>query len=348
MKYDPKTRDAFDLRSDWDEFVKKYKAHSENPETLEEAKAMMGEIFEREVATFKPDGMKPHAEELFWKALKGMTMKRLKLPAHQVRSVAVGRKSLIIGPSVIKTNVPVWLVSEKDEVYAVLKLHKPIELDRHTFSSLVGRHLVSEDECDKRWEDVETFWAYEFSTLAKFGSRPWAALFPEDGTTVMKQVKGRTSTEEGHDHAYDVSEEGTGSTSTNNDHRHEVTEWEVEEANGHEHTIQPPSKAFSIQKDFEEDPKAYTDQQLMFWFNALHDLYWKVRDGEKVQVNGKAWDLEDITQYYAKVVVEMEFVHGFRAERFSELDQDADEFIWSLVREMEEAEAKEDGESSSP
>ena len=84
------------------------------------------------------------------------------------------------------------------------------------------------------------------------------------------------------------------------------------------------AKSIIVKQDeeFKENPKDYTDQDLMFFFNLMHDLYAKKVEGERIRLAGKTWENEDIINYYVLIVNEMD-KRNLQRVRTSLLDQDA-------------------------
>lgn len=306
---DGQLKDDWCLVSDWYSMHKDGKPIKFTEEQmLDLAGKALSETFTRGISTFTPSQMKKHSEELFWLTADSLVNRGLVVAESHIKRIIQGKKTLIIKPDKFKINTkePLWLIS-RGNASAILQLKSVKELRLDQLADLAERHLVSEEERKQWWPDVDTFYAYDFNLLARFKSKE--TNVPEDSGTWPVNVKVKTMSVE-----------------------NMITDFlGLEEIK------------LQDKDDFKEIPGKYTDKDLLFYFNLMHDIYAKKLKGKRVELGGRVWSMEDILNYYVLIVREMS-KRNLQTMRRSELDTDAAPLFGSGVQASY---TKEDKEGSS-
>lgn len=120
--------------------------------------------------------------------VKKTTLPGIYLVSPHGKLIWEGKKKLIIKSVNFEkmTMKPLYLVSD-NKVYGIIKLRKAEKIKLEEFDDLKKKHLISEKEREKWWEDKETLFSYKFNILEKF-KVPKDFSVPKGAQTFISEV----------------------------------------------------------------------------------------------------------------------------------------------------------------
>lgn len=92
----------------------------------------------------------------------------IKLSAEEIAQIADGRKTIIVDASRSHPAGKAVQLTDGSSAYGMIKLSEPSKIDLWKFAELTDRHLISDEERERRWAQRKQFWSYGIEEFSKF------------------------------------------------------------------------------------------------------------------------------------------------------------------------------------